>query len=319
MRRTESARRDRAHRLLRWYPKEWRSRYGEEFVELLVADMEERPQSRRRALNVALNGIMARSAAAGLGGQPLDSADDLHRVRPRHLVPAHRRMAVVATQHHGHVVGHGRHVGGDRDLRRTLHRRGLSVLWSVGRRLGRDRTGPFVRPLLLTIGGFGVLLIGTHHFANGWPGTGGHAWVHQGMVPGGVAAYAWASTLFVTSYWAHPIALSGVPIGEVAWMVVGPAALIAALVGTAKLVRRLELSSRVLHYERRLAYGATLAMATFLTGAGMWVFDGGPGPRNLFHVGAIDVVDLVAMTLAIAMAGQAVHRVGLGARRLSSH
>ena len=69
--------------------------------------------------------------------------------------------------------------------------------------------------------------------------------------------------------------------------------------------------------ERRLAYGATLAVATFLTGAGLWVFDGGPGPRNLFHVGAIDFVDLMAMAVAIAMAGQAVRRVGLGSGRLS--
>ena len=36
-------------------------------------------------------------------------------------------------------------------------------------------------------------------------------------------------------------------------------------------------------------------MATFFTGAALWVFDGGPGPRNLFHIGAIDIVDLVAI------------------------
>ena len=75
-------------------------------------------------------------------------------------------------------------------------------------------------------------------------------------------------------------------------MVVSPVALVAALVGVAKLLRRLELSDRVLRYERRLAYAATVAMAAFFTGAGLWVFDGGPGPRNLFHIGAIDVVDL---------------------------
>ena len=194
----------------------------------------------------------------------------------------------------------------------------VPVLWS--RRADgspKDRTGRLLRPLLLLIGGLGVLVVGTHHFANGWPGTGGHPWVHQGIVPGGVAAWAWASTLFVTSYWAHPAALAGFPAGEVAWMVVSPIALAAALVGIAKLVRRLELSPRLLRYQRRLTYAATVAMAAFFTGAGLWVFDGGPGPRNLFHVGAIDVVDLVAMAVALAMTTQAVRRVGVGARRLS--
>ena len=180
-----------------------------------------------------------------------------------------------------------------------------------------ERTGRLLRPLLLTIGGLAIFIVGTHHFANGWPGTGGHPWVHQGIVPGGVAADAWASTLFVTSYWAHPAALAGFPAGEVAFMVVSPLALVAALVGLAKLVRRLALSPRVLRYEKRLTYAASFAMAAFFTGAGMWVFDGGPGPRNLFHVGAIDFVDLVAMAMAMVLTGQAVRRVGLGARRLS--
>jgi hypothetical protein len=51
----------RAHRLLRWYPKEWRLRYGEEFTELLVDDIAERPRSWRRTVDVARSGIAAQS------------------------------------------------------------------------------------------------------------------------------------------------------------------------------------------------------------------------------------------------------------------
>ena len=58
-------------------------------------------------------------------------------------------------------------------------------------------------------------------------------------------------------------------------------------------------------------------MAAFFTGAGMWVFDGGPGPRNLFHIGAIDIVDLGALALAMALTGLAVRRVGSDVGRLS--
>ena len=93
-------------------------------------------------------------------------------------------------------------------------------------------------------------------------------------------------------------------------MVLSPVALVATLVCLAKVVRRLDLSSPVLHYERRLTLTVTLAMVAFFTGAGMWVFDGGQGPRNLFHIGAIDLIDLGALALAMVVAGLAVRRVG---------
>jgi hypothetical protein len=133
-----------------------------------------------------------------------------------------------------------------------------------------------------------------------------------------VAAYAWASTLFVTSYWVHPAALSTFPTPEVVWMAVSPVALAVVLVGVAKLIRRLEFPDGVLRYERRLAYAATMVMAAFFTGAGLWVFDGGPGPRNLFHIGAIDSIDLIALAGAMAVTGLALRSVSPGARRYSS-
>ena len=59
--------RRRAARLLRWYPRDWRERYGDEFLELLVDDLEERPHSIDRLLDVARSGLVVRLAAAGLG------------------------------------------------------------------------------------------------------------------------------------------------------------------------------------------------------------------------------------------------------------
>jgi len=44
----------RAQRLLRWYPKAGRDRYGAEFTELLISDIQERPRSARRTLDVAM-------------------------------------------------------------------------------------------------------------------------------------------------------------------------------------------------------------------------------------------------------------------------
>lgn len=52
----------RAHRLLRWYPKAWRNRYGDEFTQLLIDDIDDRPRSWRRTLDVARSGLTARAA-----------------------------------------------------------------------------------------------------------------------------------------------------------------------------------------------------------------------------------------------------------------
>ncbi len=73
----------RAARLLRWYPACWRARYGAEFAELLVADIEERPRSAARALDVARGGLAARLAAAGLAGFPLAAAGTARGVTPQ--------------------------------------------------------------------------------------------------------------------------------------------------------------------------------------------------------------------------------------------
>jgi hypothetical protein len=52
----------RARRLLRWYPKAWRDRYGEEFAQLLIDDIRERPRSWHRTLDVARSGLAAQVA-----------------------------------------------------------------------------------------------------------------------------------------------------------------------------------------------------------------------------------------------------------------
>lgn len=318
---TDSARR-RARRLLRWYPREWRARYGEEFTELLVAELGERPRSLRRSIDLVRGGLTARLAAAGLAGQPLEAGGSGRRSLAT-LAGALSIFSVVATTLWAQltigwqwappatrattlamvVMSLGILVVGALGLLAVapvawLALRSLTVRW---RRL--------VGPITLVVGGLAVLAVGTHHFANGWPGTRGHPWAEQGFVPGGVAAYAWASTLFVTSYWLHPAALSQFPGGEVAWMIGSPCATAALILGATRIVRRVDLSPGVIRYERRLGLLAAVTTAVFFTGAALWVVDGGPGPRNLFHIGSIDIVELVALALLILVAARAAGRV----------
>jgi hypothetical protein len=175
------------------------------------------------------------------------------------------------------------------------------------------RRARVMRPLVVVLAGAGVLVLGSRHFANGWPGTGGHPWAHQGLVPGGVAAFGWAATLFVTAYWAHPASLLSFPGPELAWMVVSPIALMCFAIGAVRLVREIELSPRLLWFEARLAPLGGMVMVMFLIGASLWVVDGGPGPRNLFHVGLIDIGSMCVLLASLAAAGRALQLIGRSA------
>ena len=67
----------RAARLLRWYPPSWRARYGEEFAELLLADLAEQPRSCRRGADIAVSGLLARCTAVGLTSHRLPPAEQI--------------------------------------------------------------------------------------------------------------------------------------------------------------------------------------------------------------------------------------------------
>jgi hypothetical protein len=153
-----------------------------------------------------------------------------------------------------------------------------------------------------------VLIVGSAHFAHGWPGTGGPAWEGRDIVPGSVARFIWAQTLWVNAYWAHPGALGSFPASQIVWMVVSPLALLAVVIGLARVLRRLPLPSPVLRYESWIGMATVLAMAAFLAGASSWVITGGPGPRALFQVGAIHWVCIALMAAALVLAFRAAQR-----------
>ncbi len=327
----EASRTRRARRLLRWYPREWRARYGEEFTAFLVDELDERPHSAARFVDVIASGTMARLAVAGLAGTALAPAD-----RPRRalvtLGGALSCFLVVAVAIWAQLT-----VGWQWARPNTLQTEIAMVVmtlaiallalvflaaaaplaWATGHALVRRDGRRLAAPSLMVIAGLGLVIVGTHHFANGWPGTGGHPWTHQGLVPGGVAASAWASTLFVTAYWLHPAALVHFPRPELLWMTASPVATVMAIVGAVKIAHRIEFSTGLVRYERRLGVASACAMALFFTGAALWVIDGGPGPRGLFHRGAIDMIELVVLSgslvVAARAAAQASHGAGLPA------
>ena len=319
-----SAPEEAAARLLRWYPKTWRSRYGEEFAELLIADIAERPRSTARTADVIRGGIAARLAAAGLGGYTLEASAQV----PASLTALACCAAIfvsvgaalwsqltvgwpwsapdsAATTVATVVMSAAMLALGALALAATV-----PVLWTAGSRLAHGRRRRLLGPAALVVVCAVIVFVGGRHFGNGWPGTGGH---RPGLVPGGVAAFSWASTLSVSSYWAHPGALAGFPAAELAWMAASPLALAGLTGGAVTLVRRTGLSVRVLDFESRIGTAACAVMAVFLAGCSVWLVTSEPG--SLFHAGAIDAAGAVALTIALVAARQAARTARLAVSR----
>ncbi len=275
-----------------------------------------------RAANVIWNGTLSRLTAGGLVGEPLPGTTQVRSSLATltcalgvFLVTGVALWAQLTIGWQWSPPGNAATSTGEIVMTAALGllgallvAAGLPVAWLALTQAARHRSGRLVRPLGVTLLAVALLVLGSRHFGNGWPGTGGHPWAHQGLVPGGVAAFTWALTLSVSSYWAHPGALQAFPASEVVWMVISPLLLATAVGGTATVLRRLELSERLLGYELRLARGAWAGMIVFFVGACLWVVDGGPGPRNLFHTGAVDIVGLAVMVGAAALAFHSLDR-----------
>jgi len=309
----------RAAQLLRWYPQSWRARYGAEFAELLLAEFAEHPRSWRRGLDVAGHGLLARLADAGLTSRmqpPEQSLAIVGCALATFGVLAVAMLAQLAMGWQWASPGSSSVTGATLVMTLAAVSLGLMglaaavplillVLGSAARPDGR-----VMRPAGLALGCAVALALGAKHFQNSWPGTGGTGAEH-GLVPGGVAAYGWASTLSVTSFWAHPGLLGRFPAAELAWMVLSPLTGIVWVGAVVILVRRLSLPRRMVSYLTRLARGACGAGVAFVTGAALWMLGQSPA-SGLFRPGLVDAAELVVMMFALALALTAARRLRAG-------
>lgn len=306
----------RAARLVRWYPRAWRERYGDEFAELLIADLLERPRSPSRTIDIARAALHAQLAERGLTGDTAGSAERLRSSLGALAVC----VAVFLT--FGVALWSQLTVGWQWSApdspATALAMRAMSlalpallalgalaavpVAWAAIVALTRRDAVRVRVPVLMFAVGATVLIVGGRHFAHGWPGTGGRHWADKGLVPAGPASFAWAATLSISSYWAHPGELGAFPAGEVAWMTLAPLAIACTVTGAARTVTRLALSPRVLRYEVALACATAIVMLCFLAGAAVWVLASHTGPAHLFAAGAINGLDLAIMAAALAPA-----------------
>jgi hypothetical protein len=312
----------RARRLVRSYPPKWRARYGDEFVELLVEDLRERRRSLPLTADVLRGAAVARLREAGVGVQPLGYPDQVDAsittlvwsLAACFLVGVAMWSQVVVGWRWEPPSGHAVAVAmvlmsaAVAILCALAVAASVPIVWTLVRSVGRGGQA-LTAPALVWSGSAAAVLLGCRHFAGGWPGTGGHDWGHHALVPAGLASFGWAATRGITAYWAHPGTLASFPIMEVLWMLVSPLALIGLVASSARIVRRLDLSPRVLRYEILVAAVAVAVMLMFVLGAGVWVLDNGaPGPTGIYRVGTIDFVGLGVMAVASAISCRAALR-----------
>jgi hypothetical protein len=350
----------RAERLLRWYPRPWRDRYGAEFTELLIADISERPRSPRRSLDVARGGVRARLADAGLAGFPLPLATAggsragilAERARQRQVSAslgafscALGAFLVLAAALWSQILINWqwfaklnaglpatsivRRIDQTPDdgaffvvfstdaMLALLLLAGLAalpVLAAVIGRIVRDRQPRLSRPVIVLVAALAVLFVGGRHFENNWVGTGGH----HALIPSGLAAFIWALTLFVSSWWAHPALFATLPAAERAWMALSPFVLAAAVASSTVLVRRVRLSPRVAAFEAWLGLLGCVTMAAFVGCYGVWIIEKlrlEPSLSLGLSVGTTNATIVALLVLALTVAAQAARMAVRGARR----
>jgi hypothetical protein len=305
----------RAARLLRWYPPSWRARYGDEFTELLLAELAEQPRSWRRTANVAASGLLARCTRAGLTSHELPPAEQIQAgvatlggALAALLTFGVAMLAQLATGWQWTSPRSASAVAGTVAMSAgavLLVLIGLAavvpVAWAATVAAIGHRDGRLARPVGLALACAAALAIGTRHFQNSWPGTGGTG-AHHELVPAGLAAFGWASTLSVSSFWAHPALLAIFPVPELIWMLLSPVAVIGLVTGLVTVVRRLALPGGLLRYLAVLAVAASAASVPLLAGAASWVLGTGPGQAGLFRPGLVDGADLLMMALSLVVA-----------------
>jgi hypothetical protein len=319
----------RAERLVRFYPRQWRARYGDEFTQLLVDELADRHRSICRELNILVHGIWTRLSYSGLVGTVLEP-----RLRMRaKFVALAGVLAVFLILAAG--VWSQLTVGWQWSApANDPTRLGISIMSGALFGLGilmavlaasvaglflvrlRPRGGPKLWCLAIVFAlAAATLWFGSDHFAAHWPGTGGHLWSGRGLVPAWLARVVWAATLWITSYWAHPAQLAAFPVSLVVWMLVSPFAWLVLICSSVRGLRQITLPKAGQRCAAVASAVAVALMTMFLSGAGLWMSSGRSGPRNLFAAGTIDLVILASLSAALTAATYLARRVIAGSFR----
>jgi hypothetical protein len=299
-----------AHRLLRCYPRIWRERYGDEFAGLLIDDLAERPRSLRRDLDVVRAGLGARIAAYGLARGPVQDRSALRVVAAAASVIFVAAVLSIWTQLADGWLAAGPESGlvrvglitlsiwlGGLLLAATAF--GVRVAISVVRAVRAGRAAAALPPMSLLVTSAAVLVAGVRLMTPMWPGA--HL-QHEGALAH-VARVGWASTATISTFWLQPHRLLTLPAGELAWMLLCPAAVVAFVWSAARVTQ--VCSAHVPRAGGRVSIIGGVAVMPSLVTAAAWVFGSQHASNATYRAGTLDLVLIAAMLASALLARNA--------------
>lgn len=286
-------------RLIRWYPRTWRDRYGEEFAELLGAELDEQPRNWQRDIDVRLHGLRARLSAAGLGRVPVRdpaAVESMHLVailafgaavlslwsqvlaafltipitKPSELllvvVPALTMLGLVPL-----VIARGVRLA--RTAIRTAKRGGLKSIAIP----------------LVTVG------VGTQAGLAAFVA----AMAVQPSQPAAAIEAPRVAAMSISTYWVHPSRLTQLAPAELIWMVICPVSLALICSGIVRLRRRLGADQPAAGVPSMLRITALLPT---LAAAIWWVIGSHHEALLDLRAGTLDVVLVATMAISLLLA-----------------
>lgn len=293
--------------LVRLYPRAWRVRYGEEFEQLLLDDLAEQKPPARWWLNLVGHALLARLKELGVAGdvearRRIDAVQDLTAVA---VVLAWFCGAAMWAQL---AAGWQWSVPAGASTRsaQELITAGLAGLAVTGLCLAASsfvaawrsrrllKHGPLAALAVFCLCA-ALLVVGAGWIGLSWPGAGGHAWAGRALAPAWLGRRAWALTLWLSTYWAHPRQLGALGPTQVGWMMLSPP-LIAGMLWSWRAAVGPIRSRRLPRWMVSVAVlVAGASMFVIASGAAAWSLSGRSGPHGLFVSGGIDV-GLLAVT-----------------------
>ena len=321
----------RARRLVALYPRAWRARFGEEFEQLLLDDLRDRPRSPLRAADITAHAVLAHLTAAGVAGRGLSPQAQVAR--------GLRTLGVIVALFLAFAVGIWSQldIGWSWAPPAADATRGAIVVMSAAllgllsaavlatalvgcasvRAIRHGSTDQRLSLLLALVCG-AILVLGCAHFMSQWPGGRHPAWGEHSPAPPVLAQFGWASTQWVTAYWLHPHALALLPGHRLMWAVISPLLLIGMVVAALHTTRSISLSPAMTRTLALIGAATGVLAALFVAAAASWILSAGTGPREVFQAGSVDDVVLIVLSLALAANAHVMRRVAGALRQLRS-
>ena len=295
--------RHRGDRLLRWYPAEWRHRYGDELAALVEDTLDGRPPPVRLRLSLACAGTAERLRSGGVVGTSRPPAEWLRAGAL--VVLAAWAGVVVAAGAFAKVSEHFATVAPPASL--GTARAAFDLVAAAG-----------AFATLSVVAGALVAQPAAMRFlwSGGWPG------VRRPVLRAGVATAVVAGALPELVRWAHRLDVAQrngadprYSTAFVGWAVAAGVALALWTAAGVGLARRIDLGPRVLRVEAALAVGVAVAAAVIGVSVAVWwatmarvapwfLSGSAPGTRpSTWTADRIGVEGLLAVAVVVAAYG----------------